>query len=761
MSKRLKFLPIMMATVLATVLSGGPAGVFSVTADNTENVFVREQMRSYEGIYLEVKGKPSDNYRKVGVVMNTPIAIGDNDFISLKFRNLATANIPLAVTLQDEDGNLLHTGYTGSESNYKTHYYIPENTQGLQTVKEYYGCVNMKSDIKGGELLVDISAMKQTGNSVTEIEKVFIGLPAAYNVGEKIELLDIQLVESVEFSYAEDTGFSVTETEIIGSFHRTELYDFTEIQSQEEFETLCSQYKILKCNNDNAVTQSFENYVSIGKSEFAEGVALSGKCEDGVKFSLKENGTYISAVETDENYATDKFGYIRLADLSGSPVSVSDALALKMCALYNNSAFRIIVVEEDGEAWQAGAASGQFVFASNEHNVGYMQTYYNCIWPAKREGTLTIPYSALKYLSVGSVALNNVENDKTLTSVKEIYLAMDMAESSKDAKVRKLAFATIADVNFASKTITEIADLTAYSISETKEKKADVNFASAEKSLITTPCSTNDISNANWALGRATLQELASKAAITEQYIGDVKVLDNFQISDNGYSEEEKDEMIGGFYSTYGEVSYLSYDVLDDNTPALEWKLGNYVNEYQNVSGGYCGLTIDPVVDADDWANWEGAKGMTLRIKNPQNREISFNIAFQQKLNGETIAYRMNYNNATVYALDIATGEEFSFRTGSVSSFSSGPTIYLPADFDGWIRLDFSSFGKYSVAGPDEIDLTNDIIALKITSYMLDNSDARILFGAIGVYYDTFTIGWSFDGSGKTIADCLQGGNYA
>lgn len=760
MRKKLKFIPIVLATVF---LSGyvGALPVMAETADNTDSVFVQKEMKAYEGIYLEVKGKPSDNYRKVGVVLDEPIEIGTNDFLSLTFRNLADANIPLAVTLQDEDGNLLHTGYTGSESDYKTHYYIPEDTADLQAVKEYYACVNMKKDIKGGELLVDISTMHKTGNAVTSIEKVFIGLPAAYNVGEKIELLNVQLVDCVEFSYTESEGFSVSENEIIESFSRTDLYDFTAIQSQAEFETLCDEYKILKCNKENAVTKTFENYVSIGKSEIARGVALAGNSENGIKFALKENGTYISADEAEETYAKDKFGYIRLADLSDSPVATRDALALKMCALYNNSAFRIIVVEEDGEAWQAGAASGQFVFASSDHNVGYMQTYYNCIWPAKREGTLTIPYSSMKYLEKGSVALNNVENDKVLTSIQEIYLAMDMAESSAAAKYRKIAFATIADVDFVAEKVAVFADLTSYTVSEVKEKKADANFESAEKSIVTTPCSTNDISNTNWVLGRATLQELASKAAITEQYIGDVKVLDNFKISDNGYTEEEKDEIIGSFYSTYGEVSYLSYDILGDNTPALEWKMGNYVNEYQNVSGGYCGLTIDPIADADDWANWQGTKGMTLRIKNPQSKEVSFNIAFQQKLDGKTIAYRMNYSNAPIYALDAVTGEEFSFRTGAVSSFSSGPAIYIPANFDGWIRLDFSSFGKYSATGPDEMDLTNDIIALKITSYMLDNSDARILFGAVGVYYDTFTIGWNFDGTGKTIADCLQGGNNA
>ena len=143
MRKKLKFIPIVLATVF---LSGyvGALPVMAETADNTDSVFVQKEMKAYEGIYLEVKGKPSDNYRKVGVVLDEPIEIGTNDFLSLTFRNLADANIPLAVTLQDEDGNILHTGYTGSESDYKTHYYIPEDTADLQAVKEYYACVNMK-----------------------------------------------------------------------------------------------------------------------------------------------------------------------------------------------------------------------------------------------------------------------------------------------------------------------------------------------------------------------------------------------------------------------------------------------------------------------------------------------------------------------------------------------------------------------------------------------------------------------------------------
>ena len=84
MRKRWKLLSI----ALTFVLFSGLVGLFPVTAGGAENVFVQKEMTTYEGIYLEVKGKPSDNYRKVGVVLDEPMEIGENDFLSLSFRNL-------------------------------------------------------------------------------------------------------------------------------------------------------------------------------------------------------------------------------------------------------------------------------------------------------------------------------------------------------------------------------------------------------------------------------------------------------------------------------------------------------------------------------------------------------------------------------------------------------------------------------------------------------------------------------------------------
>ena len=748
----MKKIKIILTTILVLTVLFGFASIFGVAAENNNYTFVRESLKSYDGIYMEVKGKPSDNYRKLGVVLDNAISIGENNLFSIKFRNISGANIPISVTLEDENGNRIHTAKSGNKEDYYTHYYIPENSQELQTVKEYYGCINMTKDIQGGELLINISLLKQMTGSVNAISKVFIGLPAAYNVGEKIELLSLQLVKSANFAYNESSGFSLSASSIIDSFTYTDVYDFTLIKSQNEFDALCKSYKLLKCNNDYGVTKSFDTYISSGKEEFAEGVTLNGNCKDGVKFALKKDGNYLSQEEN------DKFGYIRIADISQSPISTTEALAIKMYALYGNSAFRIIIVEQDGEMWQAGTTAGQYAFADINGDLSYVSTYYNCIWPAKKEGTLTVPYSAMKLLTPGSVDINVATKDGKLTSISEIYLAMDMAESSKEAKNRKIAIATIADVDFTNKTINNIADLTSYGFSDSVDIVVDVNTVSPELSKITTPCSNNSVSNGNWVLGKPTMLDLAAKKDIEKTMIGDVKVLENFEMEDGDYSETDRDIILASFYSTYGESSYLSYTVMDDGKEGLRWQIGNYVNEYQNVSGGYCGLTLDPNISADNWADWQNAKGITMRIKNPQSTEVSFNIAFQQTLDGETIAYRMNYSNAAIYALDVLTGEEFSFRSGAVSAFSSGPVIYLPANFDGWIRIDFSSFGRYSSTGPDEMDFSNSIKALKITSYMLDNSEKEIVFGMVGVYYEEFSVDWFFDGNGKTIKQCLKGG---
>lgn len=745
----MKISKILMTAVLSlTALFGVPQSL--VTAEEPYK-FVEAEVKTYEGIYMEVKGKPDDNYRKLGIVLDSSESFAGYDFFSVKFRNLSGKNIPFSITLEDENGRRLHTAKSGSKTDYNVHYYIPENGTAIETAKEYYACVNMTKDYTGGQLLIDISLLKRTSGETDSVKIVYIGLPAAYNVEEKIELLEYGLVKSADFTYNEKDGFSVPSEEIIESFEYSPLFDFKSIRSDEQFESLCNEYKILKCNNAYAVTKSFDDYISCGKTEKAQGLSLKGNCKNGVKFSIKSDGKFV------EKDGKDKFGYIKIADVTESPVSATEALAIKMCSLYGSSAFRIIVVEKDGEAWQAGSSSGKFVFTDEKERISYFSTYYNCIWPSKKEGTLVIPYSAMNKLKSGSVDIEAADNDGKLTDVSKIYLAMDMAESSKDAKNRKIAVAYVADVSFSNKAVNKIADLTKYSFSDKSTDVADVNTASPELSKITTPCSKNADTNFNWVLGKPDIIELASKKEITDKRIGDVKVLEVFGVDNEGYDDTEKDIAIETFYSTYGENSYISYDEFSDGTTALKWQIGDYVNEFQNLSGGYCGLTIDPNSSSDNWGEWNGAKGITLRVKNAGRTEVSFNVAFQQTATGGTSSYRMNSVNASVYALDAVTGEEFSFRTGTVSSSQSSPVIYLPPNFDGWIRIDFSFFEKYSGNGPETPDFNNEVKALKITSYMLDNSEKEISFGLIGVYYENFTVDWIFGDNSKNIKNCLKG----
>lgn len=734
------------AVCIGVAVAGSNASVF---ADGGENKFVYQESSGYEGICLQVVGAPEDNYRKIGIRFEDARSLGDNDYVAVSFRNLSGANIPFSLTVMDSEGNKWKTGHNGSAEDYNTHWYHPEGTDDLTEVKEYYACMYLTSEISGGEVFIDLSKLTRVaGEALKDVYMVSIGLPAAYNPAEKMELLSVELADLPAFTATEDgfldaEGAPVTAAEILNGTQRTTLYDFTQVESNADLQARFDAYELLKLNSNDEVTRSFDSYVSISKSESVRGVSLGAACSEGVRFSLDRNGTWVSD-------SADKFGYIRLADFSDAPIDASDALAVGMSALYNKSAFRIIIVDEDGEAFRAGGNEGSFVFTEKDGTLTQMPTYYNCIWPEKGEGTLLLPYTAFSFVPEGSLDIvQNGKADGVLTKISEIYLSMDMAATSGEAPNRKIAVAAIADVEYASERIRVIADLTQYTKTETASGSAQVNFAEPRNSTVVAPCSTNAATNANWRLGTPTAQELAVRSDIEEKYLGDVKVLDNFSVRDEGYSDDDLNAIIGDYYTTYGEASSVSAVRLDGGMTALRWTIGNYQSEFANVSGGYAGLTVNPVSSVDDWGDWSGAKGITLHIQNPQPYEISFNVAFQQSIDGNTVSYRMDYANSPVYALDVNTGEEFSFCTAS--------TIYLPPLFDGWIRIDFSTFRRYSATGPDEIDFSKDVVAVKITSYMYDNSDVSFIFSGLGLYYNSFTVDWIFGDTGNTIADNMNG----
>ncbi len=738
-------LPILATIFACTVgLESGNSAIAETLSPSSEvkNEFIEETLSTYEGIYMQVKSAPSDNYRKIGIVKEEPLTL--DSYLSVRFRNLADANVPFRITIEDSKGNKWATSYTGSKDNYQEHWYVPEGTKELQTAKEYNGCMYLTKEYRGGEVLIDLSTLsKVQGEPLTDIKKIFFGLPAAYNLAEKLELLSLSTVTTVDDQ-------PITADTNVDSLQRDTFYDFTTIQTEADIQALFANRTFLKCNSDDAITSTFNSYMSVGKTEKVRGVSLGHSSMDGVKFAMKANSTLTENDETSEQYCADKFGYIRLADFSDAPITPSDALAIKMSALYNKSAFRLILVDADGEAYRAGTSAGEYPFVTEGKAIEYMPTYYNCLWPEKKSGTLVLDYTAFSFQNEGALDIaNNGAGNKKLDKIAEIYLSMDMAATSKEAVNRKIAVSSIADVDYDTQQISVLADLTSYTTTEKSNGVADINYANPMNAKITKPMAKSSFKNGNWVLGKVAISELAEKAPIDEKHIGDVKVLDNFSIVDKNYTQEEKNAIIADFYTTYGEKSYLSTAEGLNGQTALCWTVGNYVSEYENVSGGYCGLTVNPVSVADNWGDWTNAKGMTLWVKNPQSREISFNIGFQQTIDGQTVSYRMDFPNSVVYALDTKTGEEFSFPTAK--------TIYLPPNFEGWIRIDFSEFGKYSSYGPDAIDFSKSVIALKLTSYMLDNSDMSLIFGCVGVYYDNFGVKLPF-GNAKTIAECLAGG---
>lgn len=716
-----------------------------------DDVFSKQIEKEYDGLFLQVVGKPEGNYRKLGVCFDQPIDLSGYEYLTLSFRNLAAANIPLSFAFQDAELHTISTAYSGSSSSFQTHFLLSEDGSDLSAVSEYYACINMKKDVSGGELLIDLSKLS-TNLNFGKADKVFIGLPAAYNLGEKVELLNVGLATATDFSYSSG-AFSIPESDIISSIERTPVFDFTEIADDAEYESLLASRKLLKCNQDNAITGQFDQYVESGKAEYSKTVCLKESVIDGIKFSLKSNGHYISGDAADPYYAEDKFGYIRLASSSG--VSCSDALALKMASLCGSLALRILIKETDGEVWTFPRSDGEIDFLSPYGILTKAPLYYNCVWPSKGEGTLNVPYALFKQVSSSS-SFDCLTGDKALSDIQDVILSFDMAASSQNVSSRKIGIASLADVNYGNEQIIRIGDLTAYSVSASEALAADANFANPAVSGITKPFSSNSSANDNWVLSKPDKAEMIAKKGLKQQWIGDVKVLDNFSIESGDATKEEKDEALASFYETYGEKSSISSGTLDGDEQCLDWKVANYADEYQGLSGGYSGLTISKINDADEWGSWQGSKGLTMRIRNNQKYEASFNLAFQQRYDGKVVSYRMDDPKAAIYALDTKTNEEFSFRAGSVSSFSSGPTIYLPGGFDGWIRIPFDSYGCYSSNDEGVMDLSRPVSAIKFSSYMLDNSDCSFSLGFVGPYYRAFSIVLPF-GDGYGIADCLAG----
>ncbi len=203
-------------------------------------------------------------------------------------------------------------------------------------------------------------------------------------------------------------------------------------------------------------------------------------------------------------------------------------------------------------------------------------------------------------------------------------------------------------------------------------------------------------------------------------------------------------------YSTSGQIFDFSREKQVYGN-ALKWEYGSYYDLYDSALNSYGSLTVPVTGKLSDFS---GAKGLTLWMKNPQSYPVSFNLEFSEA--DDTGAERWNLNGTdyrTAYFYDMKTGIEFSAPTLHV--------LFVPANFEGWIRLPFSQYAcpSWSLAqGHDGIyEENNPHTNIYITSQFAINDSVTMYFDNIGLYYNDFNVGMLFGSTLPSIKNCLEG----
>ena len=230
-----------------------------------------------------------------------------------------------------------------------------------------------------------------------------------------------------------------------------------------------------------------------------------------------------------------------------------------------------------------------------------------------------------------------------------------------------------------------------------------------------------------------------------EKWIGDVKILESF---DNISADGEITEENAGYIRT-GAPATL-YAAPFDGGYSLGVKVGDYATEFDGAK--FVNVTI-PAVNAN-WRDWSGANGFTMRVKNNGDKFVNMNVEFfGVEPSGAQFRWCMSFIGSRVYALDTNTGEEWSFISGS--------RLYIPPAFNGWIRIPFTQFRPNGGVAPfsNVLNLDYPVAGLYLTSSIVDNSGAELVFDDIGLYYGDFGAASAFENT-VTIRDLLNAHDY-
>lgn len=559
----------------------------------------------------------------------------------------------------------------------------------------------------------------------------------------------------------------------------TALCDLSVYDSAQKLSQDLENGKLVKVAYDAAFANKHDEYgwdtISIydrNRAATVSDVTLNDDIVGGLQSSVDP------AIKQIEQSTRDTFPLLQLINLE-TPVDKKSGLAFKIGDPYGASSYRIYLQDSDGDVFLAnGNATLPYMSDRGYENVWKLDGRSRLISSKKDSGTLYLPYTYFaksthtEAQTTGFKAPEG-ETDGILTDIQSLYIAQ-MADKNANTRMRaviKSIYTVDADTaSFATK-LFDAAELTA--TFEPENTESDVNFAVPKNGKTVKPVSAKPASLDDYLLSTATSVDFYERAAFDLKTVGDVKILENFDVKDDDglgytYTADEKDSVIDSYPAGFSEQKsrlkyYKSADYAYGNAAA--WKIADMSEYDSSAINNNASFFIQDNGLVEDWHDLHGAKGLTLYVENPSDKFIDFGIGIDvvdskaSEAAGKEIWERWTIvtQGKPLYYYNTETGEEFGLYSGGAA------LVYIPPRFTGWVRIPFTSMAvpAWSVTsnGADGAwNVDDPLFRVRFNCDFMRHAGKTFVFDNIGLYYNDFGVKSSVKTNEPTMAERLRTG---
>lgn len=196
--------------------------------------------------------------------------------------------------------------------------------------------------------------------------------------------------------------------------------------------------------------------------------------------------------------------------------------------------------------------------------------------------------------------------------------------------------------------------------------------------------------------------------------------------------------------ATFELVDSPASNVVGANGKAMKFTCG----AMKSVTGASNETAVEHYPQGEQ-KNIAGAKGITYYIKNSSASQIGFNFGFDLLVAEGTQQRWTTKMNARYTLVDVNTGKEV------VRNGKNG--IYVPAGFEGWVRIDFTQFNNptWETNGTAFSD-TFQVAYMVINMNALLHEAESFILDSIGYYYTETSISTTFAASEYDILKAMN-----